>query len=344
MSALNRRYNNLVIMTDFHCGIANAQVEMRFQNVFTYVAGLIPDSPALPEGVKFVKWASKNRPEDLPHITNINNVPFGNIDYASYSLYSCYRALGSSTRPNIFIHVVDPGVGKTNDRSILMTDQGNVFIGPNNGSLSLMAAYFAAREIDYRMYLIDREFIQSFEQHRMESPTYLLPDTFHGRDLLAVTAGMIAAGVDPSVMAQPTQSDVMPTVGNYAQNICEIPMGLGQELSFHAFQDNTYGNLKTNISMDPHTFNHLVDEGAVFEVRANKSGLFGSKKIKFPAKPVFADMASGSPLLYLGSTFSPTWDERFIELAVNMDNAAAKLGVAAPYAKYAHSFTMKRLK
>lgn len=82
----------------------------------------------------------------------------------------------------IHVGVVDPGVG-TERRAIAVEQRGTVFIGPDNGLLSL-----AVPAGDARVYALD-------DARWFRQP---LSATFHGRDVFAAVAGHIAAGVEVS--------------------------------------------------------------------------------------------------------------------------------------------------
>lgn len=310
MVAPSSHYQHLVMMTDFNCGIANAQIELRFRNVFRHYA---------PQG-------------NLPAVINVQDIPFGNTDYAAYALYCCHRALGR-TRPNVFIHVCDPGVGHDDDRSILITDLGNAFIGPNNSSLGLIANLLAERNIGFELYALDREKIEALEQQRMDAPTYSIPRTFHARDVFAVAAGLIAAGVDVKTF---TKENTRPRVVSspFAKTIRQLPVRLKTPVPFYALRDNTFGNLKFNLTLDALGFDALVDEQAEFKISRpdTAKNIFGKKSsLLFKAAPVFGSVPAGTGLLYLGSTFAPMWDERFVELAINMASAAEAFGINPNY-------------
>ena len=80
----------------------------------------------------------------------------------------------------IHVAVIDPGVGG-NRADILVEAGGHVYIGPDNGVLSLVAR--GPRQI-----------------FRIESPDFrrdTVSPTFHGRDVFAVTAARLAAGARP---------------------------------------------------------------------------------------------------------------------------------------------------
>ena len=334
-----RHYKNTVILTDFNCGISNAQIEMRFQSVFRYTVDQITSQGELIKKVSPHTWTEREISTRPPVVMNVNDIPFGNMDFAGYALYSTYRALGKSTRPNIFVHVTDPGVGDGEDRSILITDQDNIFIGPNNASLGLMASYFKSRNISYKLYSINQSIIEEIEQHRMESPTYQTPTTFHGRDLFAVTAGLIAGGVNPESLAKTDpdnhghRAELPISHSIFGDTISQIPLEVGKSQHFHAFRDTTFGNLKTNISIDNKTLEDLISQSARFKVSKKRRFPWcwcpiKHTKLTFPVRHMFSESKLGSPLLYAGSTFSVHWDEHFVELALNMRNVSNRLGIS----------------
>ena len=335
-------FKNLVVLSDFNCGIANAQMEMRYRNVFQWISDERQKRVLMPKEIDLPKDKAVLQ---APSVMHIQDIPFGNIDYGAYSLYCCYRALGRS-RPNLFIHVTDPGVGAGDDRSIMVTDYGNTFIGPNNGSLGLLRAYFDERGIPYKVWKIDLDKVEELEQYRMEEPTYHIPRTFHGRDIFSVVAGLLSGGVSPEALAIEEDKNG-PAMTALSDSISALPDKLGSPVLFYAFRDNTYGNLKTNLTLDALTFDQLVEEAAEFKITntLKKAAWWESQQkiITFVAKRVFADVSRGEPLLYLGSTFAPQWDERLVELAVNMCDAAQELRLSNSYMG-AQELTIERIR
>jgi S-adenosylmethionine hydrolase len=339
-------FQNVVIVTDFNDDVANAQIEMRLRNVLAYTVQQRNNRTTLPEDIAISDVFTERRLQPPP-VMQVRDIPPGNIDYAAYALYTCYRALGR-TKPNLFIHVTDPGVGHSDDRSLLITDLGNTFIGPNNGTLGLLARFFAERNIRTKQWLLDTDTIETIEQARTESPTYHLPRTFHGRDLFGVVAGLVAGGVDPYSVVLP-QSDGMPLIKRpFANKLQALPLQLKRPQPFFAMRDNTFGNLKTNLTLDSLSFDQLVDEGAKFRVRCQHKhprGPFcwGNSTLTFPAKRAFAgSLQAGHPLLFLGSTLAPMWDERLVELALNMEDLASELGLPH-HGSSAVEFTIERI-
>jgi S-adenosylmethionine hydrolase len=86
---------------------------------------------------------------------------------------------GQLPEASISVGVVDPGVGGTR-RPLMMEADGRWFVGPDNGLLALVWRRAKSR----RAYRID---------WRPQS----LSNSFHGRDLFAPAAAMLAAGQKP---------------------------------------------------------------------------------------------------------------------------------------------------
>ncbi len=80
----------------------------------------------------------------------------------------------------IHVAVIDPGVGGARE-PVLVDDGNQLFLGPDNGLLSLVAP--TPRAV-----------------YAIHSPTFCRErssSTFHGRDIFAVAAGRLAAGASP---------------------------------------------------------------------------------------------------------------------------------------------------
>lgn len=89
----------------------------------------------------------------------------------------------------IVVHVVDPGVGnaeETQPRCIVLRKDGTVFIGPDNGSLTLACPKGSIE----RIWEIDAK-----ELNHLSGIDTQAGGTFHGRDLFCEAAFRIAAGL-----------------------------------------------------------------------------------------------------------------------------------------------------
>jgi len=110
---------------------------------------------------------------DLPVIDLMHDAPAFDARASAYLLAALTRSLGNGV---VVLAVVDPGVGGAR-RPIILEAGGTVFVGPENGLLSIVARRAdcaTASEILWR-------------------PDYL-SRTFHGRDLFAPVAARIASG------------------------------------------------------------------------------------------------------------------------------------------------------
>jgi S-adenosylmethionine hydrolase len=123
----------------------------------------------------------------------------------------------------IHVAVVDPGVGSAR-RPLLIRSEGNYFLGPDNGVLSLAV-----------------ENIPSTYIMHLSNPTYHLhptSTTFHGRDIFAPAAAHLSLGIPVSAFGEPWDTIVRLT----------IPEVVRKERSIEGeiiYIDN-FGNLFTN--------------------------------------------------------------------------------------------------
>ena len=153
---------------------------------------------------------------DLTH-----DVPPQDMVVAAFYLKKSWRHFPEGT---IHLAIVDPGVG-TERAAIVLRRDGHLFLGPDNGLLSGVAEN---AEI-YRI-LADEETLPSRS------------DTFHGRDLFAPIAGMLANGKLPKELGENTSSADLVS--------CPLPEsvsgGDGEIVGEVLFADH-FGNLVTNL-------------------------------------------------------------------------------------------------
>lgn len=119
-----------------------------------------------------------------PVIDLFADAPAGNPKASAYLLaaYAAWFAAGT-----VFLCVVDPGVGSTRPAVILEAD-GRWYVGPGNGLFELVQR----RGANARCWDIDW------------TPEHLSP-SFHGRDLFAPVAAMLARGAPPP--GRPREAD-----------------------------------------------------------------------------------------------------------------------------------------
>ncbi|GAA9548140.1 S-adenosyl-l-methionine hydroxide adenosyltransferase family protein [Helicobacter pylori] len=227
---------------------------------------------------------------DLTH-----EIPPYNIWEGAYRLYqtASYWPQGS-----VFVSVVDPGVGTNRKSVVLKTKNGQYFVSPDNGTLTLVAQTLGIDSV--------REIDEKTNRLKGSEKSY----TFHGRDVYAYTGAHLASGaitfeqvgpeLPPKVVEIPYQK-AKATKGGVKGNIPIL--------------DIQYGNVWSNIS------DKLLNQA---KIKLNDTlcvTIFkGSKKQyegKMPYVASFGDVPEGQPLVYLNSLLN-------VSVALNMDNFAQK--------------------
>ena len=127
-------------------------------------------------------------------------------------------------RGSIHVAVIDPGVGSAR-RPLLIEWDGNYFIGPDNGVLSLAV-----------------ENIEPTHIVHLSNPVYHLKrtgTTFHGRDIFAPAAAHLSVGVSPMALGE--------ALGNFVK--LALPEVARQDRSIEGeiVYIDSFGNLFTNI-------------------------------------------------------------------------------------------------
>lgn len=124
----------------------------------------------------------------------------------------------------ICVCVVDPGVG-TARRVLAAQADGRLFVGPDNGVLSLVLSRATRRRIVH-----------------VTNRAYWLPrisQTFHGRDIMGPVGAHLARGVALSRLGPPTM--------RYASLPIPAPQRMGNTLQGRVLYIDRFGNLITNL-------------------------------------------------------------------------------------------------
>ena len=197
----------------------------------------------------------------------------------------------------VFVSVVDPGVGTNRKSVVLKTKTGQFVVGPDNGTLTLIAAsqgIEAVRAID-----------ETVNRRVGSEKSY----TFHGRDVYAYTAARLASG---KITYEQVGKELPKEVVNIAYQKAIIE---GKKIKGTiVILDVQYGNIWTNISDD--IFSQLnVQLGDKMHV------VIYNNKIKkyeadMPYANTFGSVAKNKPLLYLNSLLQ-------VSFALNMGNFSA---------------------
>ena len=123
-----------------------------------------------------VKAVLQREAPGMPVIDLMNDVPAFDIEAGAHLLSALERRFD---RDDVFLAVVDPGVGGPRAPAVVWAD-GKWFVGPDNGLLSIVA--------------------QRAKEHKIWHIHWRPPElsvSFHGRDLFAPMAAWIAKGVLP---------------------------------------------------------------------------------------------------------------------------------------------------
>jgi S-adenosylmethionine hydrolase len=232
---------------------------------------------------------------DLSH----ENTPFG-IWEAAYRLKQAAPYWPEGT---VFVSVIDPGVGTTRKSIVLRTKSGHFFVGPDNGTLTLVAEELGIASV--------RAIDETRHRRRGSERSY----TFHGRDIFAFVGAKLASGMitleevgpllEPRVVMLPYERPRLEG---------KVLIGTIPSLDFQ------FGNVWTNIDAD--LFEKLAPKvGERFGVtilRAGKRVFYG----ELPYAQTFGDVPAGSPLLYLNSLMN-------VSFALHVGNFAKKHGIAS---------------
>ena len=211
---------------------------------------------------------------DLSH----ENTPF-DIWEAAYRLKQTVPYWPAGT---VFVSVVDPGVGTERKSIVLETRTGHFFVGPDNGTFTLVAeecGIVAVRAID------------EVKNRRQGSERSY---TFHGRDVYAFVGARLATEVIAFKDVGP-QLPARVVALNYERPRLQGAVLAGTIPAL----DYQYGNVWTNL--DEVLFARLDPKfGEPFRVTITHAG----RKIyegEMPYVRSFGDVPEGAPLLYLNS-------------------------------------------
>lgn len=183
--------------------------------------GLADEFVGVVHGV-LAKLAPESRVIDIGHGT-----PPGDIKAAALSLTRAIQYLPEG----VALVVVDPGVGSERKALAVETDWG-FFVGPDNGVMSPAVAMMGGAR---RMVSIDNP------EARIPSPG----ETFHGRDVFAPAAALLASG-EAAIL------DLGPEVGpgEVQPLLLPLPEIDGGVVTGEAWWVDRFGNAQTNIGPD----------------------------------------------------------------------------------------------
>ncbi len=201
----------------------------------------------------------------------------------------------------VFVSVVDPGVGTDRESIVLKSKNGQYFVTPDNGTVTLIADNMGIEDVR----IIDES------KHRLEGSE--ASHTFHGRDVYAYTGAKLASGkITFEEVGPKLEKDIVKLDYQKAKREGNIVRGTIPIL------DIQYGNVWTNIPKK--MFDKLNPEyGDMFKVEIyNEEELVYEENVPFVSS--FGGVEKGEPLLYLNSLLN-------LSIALNWDNFAETYGV-----------------
>lgn len=192
--------------------------------------------------------------------------------------------------PKKTVHVVIVDPGVgTARRPILVECGGQYFIGPDNGVLAMVYA---------------REKHKAREITNQKIFLHPVSNTFHGRDIFAPAAAFLASGGRPSQLGKLIEDHLKPTFLDPMRTSKRAWTGI-------VLKVDRFGNLITNFAIQE--FEFLRERP--FEIQV------GAQRITQLAK-TYGVAPPGEPVAIVGSS-------GYVEIAINQDSAARRLGCAA---------------
>jgi len=212
------------------------------------------------------KLAPESRVIDVGHGT-----PRGEIRAAALSLTRAIQYLPEG----VALVVVDPGVGSDRKALAVETEWG-YFVGPDNGVLSPAVAMMGGASV----------------MVSIENPEAMIPspgETFHGRDVFAPAAALLASG-------EASIEELGPVLGPHSVQplLLPLPETMGDTVAGEAWWVDHFGNVQTNIGPEDLVLLGL-GPGSVVTVKVGAS----LHSIRWVSS--YSDVEPGEPLLHVDS-------------------------------------------
>jgi S-adenosylmethionine hydrolase len=207
--------------------------------------------------------------------------PYG-ISEGAFAIAEAYRYFPKKT---VHVVVVDPGVG-TARRPLLAEAAGQYFVAPDNGVLSMV---YAREKPRVRAITSEKHFRKPVSR------------TFHGRDVFAPTAALLARGTPAARFGKLIQDYLL-------QRFAE-PVRTGKRFwQGTVLKVDHFGNLITNFHSE-----------AFAELKTRPFQLSCGQAAITELAETFAAGAAGEPLAVVGSS-------GYLEIAIHCGSAAKTLG------------------
>lgn len=232
---------------------------------------------------------------DLTH-----EIPAYNIWEAAYRLQQTAPYWPAGT---VFVSVVDPGVGTNRKSVVAKARNGQYFVTPDNGTLTLIAESIGIESV--------REIDDVLNRRQNSQASY----TFHGRDVYAYTGARLAAGVISFEQVGKLLSDTVVRIP-YPK-----PVLNGDTLTGGIpVLDIQYGNIWTNINDSIFSKLQLSSDKKVQIIITYNDSVVFSQQV--PVVATFGAVPEGQALAYMNSLMN-------FSLALNMRSFADSFHVSS---------------
>jgi S-adenosyl-L-methionine hydrolase (adenosine-forming) len=221
-----------------------------------------------------------------------HGVPRGDVRAGALILRSTLPYLPAG----VVLAVVDPGVGSDRRAVTLRTADGRLFVGPDNGLLSLACALVGG-------------VVEAVDIGRSRFALEPASATFHGRDIFSPVAAHLAAGA--------TLADAGEAVDPAGLVVLELPHARVSEgvLVAHAVYVDGFGNVQLDVEGEEIPgFGLTVGQSVELKVG-------GGRPTRARHVRTFSDARAGELLVYKDSYAR-------LAVAVNQGSAASRLGLA----------------
>jgi S-adenosyl-L-methionine hydrolase (adenosine-forming) len=219
---------------------------------------------------------------DISHEVERHNIPMGSFILETSAPYF--------PKDTIHVAVVDPGVGSAR-KAIVVQCETALFVGPDNGLMARASERLGLKSI-YE--------IREKEFHRTR-----VSGTFHGRDIFAYTAGLIASGRRPA--------EAGPRISKLEKLDLSLTKLSEKTLVCQVLHVDVFGNVITNVT-EKMVETLPVKFGENIEIRS------GSRKLPARYAGSYYQVDKGAIAVLLGS-------QGFLEMAVREGSARDKLDV-----------------
>lgn len=244
--------------------------------------------------VSAMKGVAVGVDKDLKIYDITHEIPAYNVWEGAYRLFQTAEYWPKGT---VFVSVVDPGVGTARKSVVVKTKNGQYFVTPDNGTLTLIAEKFGIEEI--------REINEAVNRRKDSQKSY----TFHGRDVYAYTGAKLASEkIKFAEVGKKLPNDIVKI--EYQKAKLENGVLYGNIPAL----DVQYGNVWTNINRaisEP----LKIEKGDKFKVEIyNNNNKVFENEIAFVNS--FGDVYEGENCMYYNSLDN-------LSVAINVGNFAS---------------------